>query len=257
MSIDTNITTTDILEQLKISRKIPEVIEQILTRRIVKAEADKMGIKIGVPELQEAADLFRAKNRLISVKITQKWLDVNQLSLDEFEDIICLELLSDKLKQAVLTDKVEQHFYQHQLDFDRVIISEVILENKELATELYYAIREGEISFHDVASKYITDPELKRKGGYLGAIQRRDLNTGLRSIFSVATYPQIIKPIATAQGFHLIWLEEKIEAKLEPDIYEEIQSQLFVEFLKEKAITLISKLNILEASASQDRSSIH
>jgi parvulin-like peptidyl-prolyl isomerase len=234
MSIDTNITTKDILEQLKISRKIPEIIEQILTRRIVRAEAEKLGIKVEIPELQEAADLFRANHRLISARITEKWLEINQLSLDEFETIIHLELLSNKLKQIVLTDKVEQYFYQHQLDFDRVVISEVILANKELATELYYAIREGEISFQDVAIKYIADPELKRKGGYLGQIKRKDLNSGLRSIFSVTTYPQVIKPIATAQGFHLIWLEEKIEAKLESDIYEEIQSQLFTEFLREK-----------------------
>jgi parvulin-like peptidyl-prolyl isomerase len=234
MSIDTNITTEDILEQLKISRKIPEVIEQIFTRRIVKAEAEKLGIKVEIPELQEAADLFRAKNRLISARITEKWLEINQLSLDEFETIIHLELLSDKLKQVVLTDKVEQYFYQHQLDFDRVAISEVVLTNKELATELYYAIREGEIGFQEVASKYITDPELKRKGGYLGQIKRKDLNTGLRSVFSVTTYPQIVKPIATAQGFHLIWLEEKIGATLDPDIYQEIQSQLFTEFLRDK-----------------------
>ena len=243
MSIDTNITTEDILEQLKISRKIPEIIEQIFTRRIVRSEAERLGIKVEIPELQEAADLFRAKNRLISARITEKWLEMNQLSLDEFETIVHLELLSDKLKSVVLKDKVEQHFYQHQLDFDRVVISEVILTNKELATELYYAIREGEISFQDVATKYITNPELKRKGGYLGQIKRKDLSTGLRSVFSVTTYPQIIKPIATSQGFHLIWLEEKIEATLEPDIYEEIQSQLFTEFLREKIVSYMSGVN--------------
>jgi parvulin-like peptidyl-prolyl isomerase len=242
MSIDTNITTEHILEQLKISRKIPEIIEQIFTRRIVRAEAERLGIKVEIPELQEAADLFRAKNRLISARITEKWLEMNQLSLDDFETIIHLELLSDKLKQVVLTDKVEQHFYQHQLDFDRVVISEVILQNKELATELYYSIKEGEISFQEVASKYITDPELKRKGGYLGQIKRKDLNPGLRSIFSVTSYPQVVKPIATAQGFHLIWLEEKIEATLEPDIYEEIQSQLFTEFLREKIVGSMSEV---------------
>lgn len=243
MSIDTNITTENILEQLKISRKIPKIIEQILTRRIVKAEAEQLGIKVEIPELQEAADLFRANNRLISARITEKWLEINQLSLDEFETIVHLELLSDKLKQVVLTDKVEQYFYQHQLDFDQVAISEVILTNKELATELYYAIREGEISFQDVAVKYITDPELKRKGGYLGSIKRKDLNSGLRSIFSVTTYPQVVKPIATAQGFHLIWLEEKIDATLEPDIYQEIQSQLFTEFLRDKIMGLVSSMN--------------
>jgi parvulin-like peptidyl-prolyl isomerase len=243
MSIDTNITTADILEQLKISRKIPEIIEQIFTRRVVRAEAEKLGIKVEIPELQEAADLFRAKNRLISARITEKWLEINQLSLDEFETIIHLELLSDKLKQVVLTDKVEQYFYQHQLDFDRVAMYEVILENKELAMEMYYAIKEGEIKFSEVANKYISDPELKRKGGYRGQIKRKDLNTGLRSIFSVTSYPQVVKPIATAQGFHLIWLEEKIEATLEPDIYEEIQSQLFTEFLRDKVISSVTNIN--------------
>jgi parvulin-like peptidyl-prolyl isomerase len=238
MSIDLNITTEDILEQLKISRKIPEIMEQILTRRIVRAEAEKIGVKVEIPELQDAADLFRANNRLISAKITQQWLEMNQLSLDEFETIIHLELLSDKLKNAVLVDKVEQHFYQQQLDFDRVAMYEVILDDKELATELYYSIREGEIKFSDVAAKYIKDPELKRKGGYLGQIGRKDLSIGLRSIFSVTAYPQVIKPIATAKGFHLIWVEEIIKATLDEMTYQEIQSQLFKEFLSEKIMSI-------------------
>jgi parvulin-like peptidyl-prolyl isomerase len=240
MSIDLNITTEDILEQLKISRKIPEIMEQILTRRIVRAEAENIGVKVEIPELQDAADLFRAKNRLISAKITQQWLEMNQLSLDEFETIIHLELLSDKLKNAVLVDKVEQHFYQQQLDFDRVAMYEVILDDKELATELYYSIREGEIKFADVAAKYIKDPELKRKGGYLGQIGRKDLSQGLRSIFSVTSYPQVIKPIATAKGFHLIWVEEIIKATLDEATYQEIQSQLFKEFLSEKIMNMAS-----------------
>jgi parvulin-like peptidyl-prolyl isomerase len=240
MSIDLNITTEDILEQLKISRKIPEIIEQIFTRRIVQSEAQAIGIKVEIPELQDAADLFRANNRLISAKITQQWLEINQLSLDEFEAIVHLELLSDKLKNKVLVDKVEQHFYQHQLDFDRVAMYEVILDDKELATELYYSIREGEIKFSDVAAKYIKDPELKRKGGYLGQIGRKDLSHGLRSIFSVTSYPQVIKPIATAKGFHLIWVEEIIKATLDEATYQEIQSQLFTEFLSEKIMNIAS-----------------
>jgi parvulin-like peptidyl-prolyl isomerase len=243
MSIDFNITTEDILEQLKISRKIPEIMEQIVTRRIVQAEANNIGIKVEIPELQDAADLFRANNRLISAKITQQWLEINQLSLDEFETIIHLELLSDKLKNAVLADKVEQYFYQQQLDFDRVAMYEVILDDKELATELYYAIREGEIRFPDVAAKYIKDPELKRKGGYLGKMGRKDLSQGLRSIFSITSYPQVIKPISTAKGFHLIWVEEIIKATLDESTYQEIQSQLFTEFLSDKLAILASSIN--------------
>jgi parvulin-like peptidyl-prolyl isomerase len=63
------ISKEDILDQIKISYKVPEVMEQIITRKIVEQEAERLGIKVETEELQEAADNFRKKNRLISVKL--------------------------------------------------------------------------------------------------------------------------------------------------------------------------------------------
>jgi parvulin-like peptidyl-prolyl isomerase len=234
MAISTEISDADILEQVKISRKMPEITEQIIMNRIIREEAEKAGIKVEVKELQEAADDFRAKNKLTRAKSTQIWLAINHLSLDEFENIIRLELLSNKLRDLVVSDKVEKYFYQHQLDFDQAILYEVILENKELATELYYAIREGEIKFHDAARKYIDDLELSRKGGYIGNTRRQDLSLELLSVFSISDFPQIIKPITTNKGFHLIWVEEIIKAELNEVIYQEIRRQIFMEFLRVK-----------------------
>jgi parvulin-like peptidyl-prolyl isomerase len=168
------------------------------------------------------------------MKNTQRWLDLHQLSLDDFETIIELQLLSNKLKEVVLSDRVEKYFYQHQLDFDRVVLYEVIIKDKELATELYYAVREGEIRFQDVATKYIEDVELKRKGGYLGQIRRKDLNPELLSVFSATNPPQIIKPLTTSKGYHLLWIDEIIKSELDPSVYKEIQTQLFIEFLRDK-----------------------
>jgi parvulin-like peptidyl-prolyl isomerase len=133
---------------------------------------------------------------------------------------------------VVLGDKVERYFYEHKLDFDRVALSEVVLKDKELATELYYAIREGEIKFYDVASKYIEDVELKRKGGYLGQISRKDLNPQLLSVFSTPNPPQVIKPITTAQRHHLLWIDEVISAELTAEIRQNLEGKLFVEFLR-------------------------
>jgi parvulin-like peptidyl-prolyl isomerase len=234
MTINTEISNEDILEQLKLSCRVPELTEQILVRRIIQEEAEKADIKLEVSELQAAADDFRARNGLTSAKSTQMWLSINQLSLDEFENIVRLELLSDKLKEVVLVDQVEKYFYQHQLEFDRVALSEVILENKELAMELYYAVREGEIKFQDIAGQYIKDVDLRRKGGYLGERQRKDLSPEMFSVFSVANPPQIMKPIASAHGFRLLWVEEIIKAELNEKMYGEIQNQLFLEYIRNK-----------------------
>ena len=66
---------------------------------------------------------------------------------------------------------------------------------------------------------------------------------GLRSIFSITSYPQVIKPIATARGFHLILVEQIIKATLDAATYQEIQSQLFTEFLGKKIMNLVSGIN--------------
>jgi parvulin-like peptidyl-prolyl isomerase len=242
MTIDTETANEDILEQIKLSCRVPELTEQIIVRRIIQDEAEKAEIKLDVSELQAAADDFRAKNELTSAESTQMWLSINQLSLDEFEKIIRLELLSKKLKEAVLGEQVEKYFYQHQLEFDRVALSEVILENKELAMELYYAVREGEMRFQDIAGQYIKDVDLRRKGGYLGERQRKDLSPEMYSVFSVANPPQILKPIASAQGYRLLWVEEVIKAELDEKMYGEIQSQLFREYVRNKIKDYCSSL---------------
>jgi parvulin-like peptidyl-prolyl isomerase len=230
MSIDLEISNEDILAQLKLSQMMPAIHEQILVQRIVEDEAERVGIQLEVSEVQAAADRFRALNKLTSAKNTKMWLDLHQLTVDDFETIIELQLLGNKLKAVVLGDRVEKYFYQHQLDFDRVVLYEVILKDKEL----YYAVREGEIKFQDVATKYIEDVELKRKGGYLGQIRRKDLNPELSSVFSATNPPQIIKPITTAKGYHLLWIDEIIKAELDPAVYQEIQTQSFIEFLSDK-----------------------
>lgn len=235
MTINTKVTDLDMLEQIKLSGKISELTEQIMVKRIIQDEAEKAEIRLEVSELQAAADDFRARNGLTSAQSTQMWLSMNQLSLDEFENIIRWELLGHKLQEVVLADQVEKYFYQHQLEFDRVALSEVILEDKELAMELYYAVREGELKFQDIASQYIQDVDLRRKGGYLGEKRRKDLNPEMFAVFSVANPPQIIKPIASAHGFRLLWVEEIIKAELNEKIYQEIKDQLFVEYLRSKS----------------------
>jgi parvulin-like peptidyl-prolyl isomerase len=244
MAISLEINSEDILTQVKISQMVPSISEKILLMRIIEDEAEQAGIKLAVSELQEAADDFRKKNGLTGLKNTEIWLKLNQLSLDEFEAMIRLQLLKGKLQEVVLGDKVESYFYQHQLDFDQVVLSEVVLKNHELATELYYAVREGELKFHDIASKYAEDKESRYKGGYLGRIRRKDISPELSSVFSVNNPPQTVKPITTGNGCHLLWIEDLIKAELDHEIREEIQDQLFMEFLREKAAIILSAIKV-------------
>nr|AVH79546.1 hypothetical protein [Synechocystis sp. PCC 9413] len=224
-----------ILQQVKLSAKIPEFVEGIANRQIITQAATELEIEITTAELQEAADKFRLINQLHDAEETYNWLKKHAISLDEFEEIINYNLLVSKLTTLLFKDKVEAYFAERTIDYLSAAIYEVILEDEDEAMELYYEIECGENSFQEIARQYIQDVELRRKGGYRGIVYRRDLKPELSAAIFAANPPQIIKPVTTASGIHLIWVEEIIKPHLDNRLSSQIGLELFGDWLKQKA----------------------
>jgi parvulin-like peptidyl-prolyl isomerase len=226
------VSPSEIIHQIKLSCQIPSVIEGIATRKILTNTAQEVGIKVEPEELQQAADNIRLINNLRRTDDTWLWLQKHSLSLDEFEESVYATVVSSKLAQHLFADKVELFFVEHQLDYAQVVMYEVVLDDQDLAMELFYAIAFGEITFPEVAHQYIQDTELRRTGGYRGTLSRKALKPEISAAVFAATGPQILKPIATSSGVHLIWVEELIQPRLDELIRYKILSDLFSEWLK-------------------------
>ncbi|WP_392532623.1 peptidylprolyl isomerase [Nostoc sp. C117] len=225
------ITNEDILNQIKLSCKIPEIIEDIINHKMIENAAATVGIKVETEELQQAADKFRLMYQLESAEDTWAWLKKHGLSLDGFEIVVYNRLLSTKLLAHLFLDKIEPYFFENQLDYIGVVMYEVILDDEDLAIELFYAIQEGEMSFYDVAHKYIQDKELRRKGGYRGILYRKELKPEISAAVFAAKPPQLLKPIVTSKGIHLILVEEIIQPQLDNVLRHKIGLDLFQQWL--------------------------
>ena len=164
MSKAITISSDDILHQVKLSCQIPEIVEQIVSRKVIADAAAEAGIKVETEELQKAADQFRLVNKLRSADETWAWLKKYGLSLDNFEELIYNNLSIDKVLKILFAEKIDPYFFEHQLNYAGVVMYEVVLDDEDLALELFYAIQEGEMSFYDVAHQHIQDIELRRKG---------------------------------------------------------------------------------------------
>jgi parvulin-like peptidyl-prolyl isomerase len=228
------INNQDILHSVKQTRQIPGIIEKIVTRKVIENAVSEMGIKVETEELQKAADNFRFMHKLVSSEDTWKWLNKYALSLDDFEELVYSELLANKLIQHLFADKVEPYFFENQLNYTGAVIYEVVLDDEDLAMELFYAIKEGETSFYDVAHQYIQDTELRRKCGYLGQVKRRDLKPEISAAVFAAKSPQLLKPIITSKGVHLIMIEEIIQPELNEKLHYQIMSDFFDEWVKQQ-----------------------
>ncbi|BAY76957.1 PpiC-type peptidyl-prolyl cis-trans isomerase [Nostoc linckia NIES-25] len=232
MSQPLTISSEDILNQVKLSCKIPEIIEDIITLKIIKDAVDKAGIQVETEELQQTADQIRLAQKLNNADDTWAWLEKHSLSLDNFEELVYNTVISGKLAAHLFADKVEQYFFEHQLDYATVLLYEVILDDEDLSLELFYAIEEGEISFYEVAHKYIEDKELRRKLGYRGKLYRKDLKAEISAAVFAAKPPQLLKPIVSSKGIHLILVEEIIQPELDNKLSRQILTDLFTAWLK-------------------------
>jgi parvulin-like peptidyl-prolyl isomerase len=234
MSQAITITSEDILHQIKLSCKIPSVIEEIVARKIIASAASEVGIKAETEELQKAADNTRLLGKLKSADDTWAWLQKHGLSLDDFEEVIYNNVISGKLAQHLFADKVKPFFVEHQLDYAGVVMYEVVLDDEDLAMELFYGIQEGEMSFYEVAHQYVQDTELRRKGGYQGIVRRKELKPDISAAVFAAKPPQVLKPIVTSSGVNLILVEEIIQPEWDDKLGSQIMFDLFYEWLKQQ-----------------------
>jgi parvulin-like peptidyl-prolyl isomerase len=234
MSLTINITNQDILHQVKLSCKIPETIEKITERKIIISAAEAAGIEATKEELQQAANQMRAMSKLKDARDTWAWLEKYGLSLEDFEEIVYFSLISGKLCKHLFAERVEPYFYEHQLDYAYAVIYEIILDDEDEAIELFYEIQEGEISFFEAAQQYIQDTELRRKGGYRGKVNRTGMKPEVSAAVFAAVPSQLLKPIVTADGIYLVFVEEIIKPALDKKLRQKITLDLYSDWLKQQ-----------------------
>ena len=228
------INQTAIVNHLKLSSQLNRILEGIATCQIIESKAAELGIETSDEELQQAADDFRLTHNLHNIEATWQWLRNNHLSMDDFEALMHTNTITKKLAYHLFGDRVKSFFFQHQLDYAGAAMYEVILDDEDMAIELFCALQEGEMSFHDVARTYESNPARRRSGGYCGVLQRQSLKPEISAAVFAASPPQLLKPIVTSMGVHLILVEEIIQPQLDEELHNQIMSALFSEWLQQQ-----------------------
>jgi parvulin-like peptidyl-prolyl isomerase len=234
----------DFIQQIKLSCQVPALLDAILSRQVIAAAARKADLQVQPTELQQSADELRSQHNLWTAEATWAWLQTHHLSIDDFEELAYQTVLTKKLCHYLFDRAVEPFFAEHQLDYVQVILYEAPFADQDLAMELYYAIQEGEMSFAEIAHRYITDPELRRQGGYKGSLRRADLRPEVSGVVFAAQPPQVLRPIVVNQQSYLILVEEIIAPVLDDKLRSQILANLFQEWLKRQVNEIKERVQV-------------
>jgi parvulin-like peptidyl-prolyl isomerase len=232
------------VKYLQASGKLTQFIGDIIRQYIIDREINiRDDIDISSALTEQTIIDFRLKNQLTDPESFQEWLKKNGTDYQTFHSSIAFSFKLEKLKAVVTEPKLPEYFIERKLYLDRVVLSRILVDNRELAEELQTQIEEGG-SFEQLAKEYsLTDDRIVN--GMMGPLSRGTLPDIVRSAIDAATPGELIGPIEIENRYGLFRVEQFLPASLEDtQLKQALQNELFEKWLAEKIQKLTVKLQV-------------
>ena len=226
-----SIEADEIVFYLKKNLQLKAVNQKILSQKIIEKAAQERGVTVTADEIQAEADRIRYEKKLEKASETLAWLADQMISPDEWEAGMRDRLLAKKLAETLFSQEVEKTFAQNKLDYEQILLYQIVVPYQKLAQELFYQIEEEEISFYEAAHLYDIDERRRRLCGYEGKLYRWGLKADIAPAIFSAQPGELIGPLASEQGYHIYLVEEFIPAELTPERSKEIIDKMFKQWL--------------------------
>lgn len=226
-----SIEADEIIFYLKKTLQLKIVNQKVLSQKIIEKAAEERGITVTAQDIQAEADRIRYEKRLEKASETLAWLASEMISPEDWEAGMRDRLLAKKLAESLFSQEVEKTFAQNKVDYEQILLYQIVVPYQKLARELFYQIEEEEISFYEAAHLYDVDERRRRLCGYEGKLYRWGLKPDIASAIFSALPGDLIGPLATEQGYHIFLIEEFIPAELTPERSQEIMDKMFKQWL--------------------------
>ena len=227
----TSVSNDEIVSFLREQIQYREIYHNILSQRAIARAVQERGITVSPEEIQAEADRQRLAKRLEKASDTLAWLAEEKISPDDWEAGITKNLLAKKLADALFASEVEKYFAQNKLNYERVLLYQIVVPYERLAREVFYQIEEEEISFYQAAHLYDIEPKRRELCGYEGKLTRSHLKADVAALVFGANPGEMVGPHQTDLGYHLYKVEEFIPAELTEECSQQIIQKLFQEWL--------------------------
>ncbi|MBD2357363.1 peptidylprolyl isomerase [Tolypothrix sp. FACHB-123] len=241
---DQPISLEQAVKYLQASGKLTQFIGEIIRQYIIDEEINTRDDIDISPALTEQAIIdFRLKNQLIDPQIFQEWLKKNGTDYQTFHASIAFNFKLEKLRALITEPKIPEYFIDRKIYLDRVVISRIFVDNREMSEELHTQIEEGG-SFEQLAKEYsLTDDRIVN--GMMGPISRGTLPDIVRAAIDAANPGELIGPIEIEGRYGLFRVEQFLPASLEDtQLKQTLQNELFEKWLAEKIQKLTVKLQV-------------
>ena len=196
-----------------------EITEKDLNAIIMRYPEEQRAMfssEMGKKQLLEQMISFELMNKLgkeMKLNETEEY----KAGLEQLEkDLLTQMTINKVLSEVTVTDEDAKKYYkENKTQFDQpatVSAKHILVDTKELCSEVKERIENGELSFEDAAKEYSTCPS-NAQGGSLGVFGRGMMVPEFEDAAFELELEKISESVKTQFGYHLIKVDTKNEAK--------------------------------------------
>lgn len=212
-----------------------EVLETLITNKMVELEAKKLGVTVSEDSIQsEYEELMESYG---GEEALQEALEANGLTEKSVkENIRIYQLTKNVIATGIdITDEeVAQYFDNNKESYgqqEEVVASEILLEDETTAKDVLKKLKAGE-DFSELAKAYSIDSATSENGGDIGTISRGQMDEALEEVVFSLEKNSISDIVQTSEGYHIIKVTDKVPAK--EAVLENVKADVYATILEER-----------------------
>lgn len=231
---DRSISLQDALHCHKLGR-CSDFLQAAIENAVIERAALREGIVISDAEINGTADEFCRRNGIHSDAQRRVWLERQGMSEADLRRLVRSEVLTAKVKDHVTAGQVERFFAQRKADFDYAVLSHIVVGEPALAELVRRQADNREADFRILAIRHNTDPATAESAGFLGPVVRSQLDPALQQAVFAAGPGQVVGPVRTSLGWHVVKIWSMSNASLEGETRETVADIVFDAWLAKES----------------------
>ena len=227
--------TKDQLYDLLVEQNGEQVLDSMISERIIELEIKKQKIKVDKKEIEQELEKLKEQHggeEGLNMIMMQYGMD-----LEALKDNIAMNLKLKKLigPEIDISEEEMSEYYEENKEAlgeaEQVQARHILVETEEEAEEISGKLKSGE-DFTELAKKHTLDEGSKEAGGDLGFFGKGVMAKEFEKSAFELKPNEISEPVKTEHGYHIIEVLEKKEAKIPS--YEDVKDDIEEMLLEQK-----------------------
>ncbi|MCT7949616.1 peptidylprolyl isomerase [Ancylothrix sp. C2] len=229
---------------LQTAGELSRIIQTILRQHIIEQQLTlRPSLEIDPLQLEQAIINFRLQNQLGFPETFEEWLTTQNLSYKQFRQQFITTLKLSQLKGELTNNQIEKYFNENQYLLNQVILSRIVVTDINLAEELMRQLLDDRRPFEQLAKLHSITPD-RLLNGMMGLVKVGQLPDAIQELLIDAKPGDILGPVEVENRHTILRVEQWQPAILEAKLKQEIQDQLFEDWIKQQLQNKDIKLHI-------------